>query len=44
MGTFGELDGNTLGTTKMKNFPSAPSPPQNRREKNKALPSFSMDV
>ncbi len=36
MGTFGELDGNTLGTTKNeKNSPPPSPPPQKPKEKKK---------
>jgi hypothetical protein len=35
MGTFGELDGNTLGTTKMKIFPSPLTPTPKIKEKKK---------
>jgi hypothetical protein len=45
MGTFGELDGNTLGRTKNEKFPLPPHPhPKNQRKINKTLPSFSLDV
>jgi len=38
MGTFGELDGNTLGTTKNENFPLPPHP-QSKNQRKKKHPS-----